>query len=196
MWRKVTNYICCFSQISPKSLQITILAERYMPAQMQETKWFYLQTWYLSFLLHGQDFQIPNWIAKVNENTKNFHFFQSNNKNCDKSESQKMLKKISEQWSRRVVTWMFHVLQFYWKHPTKVKSPTNATNAFIHQFFLVNWRNIWRGSTLERREKNATSVILPKSLRNHLKIHSGEKSFKCNQCDSRFSWAGTSVWRY
>ena len=145
---------------SPKSLQITILAERYMPAQMQETKWFYLQTWYLSFLLHGQDFQIPNWIAKVNENTKNFHFFQSNNKNCDKSESQKMLKKISEQGSRRVVTWMFHVLQFYWKHPTKVKSPTNATNAFIHQFFLVNWRNIWRGSTLERREKNATSVIL------------------------------------
>ena len=36
---------------------------------------------------------------------------------------------------------------------------------------------------------NATNVTMHLDLRRHLKTHSGEKSYKCNQCDYASSQA-------
>ena len=51
-------------------------------------------------------------------------------------------------------------------------------------FIKVHWECIW-GNTLERSQTNATYVTSShaSALRRHLKIHTGEKSNKCKQCN-------------
>ena len=57
----------------------------------------------------------------------------------------------------------------------------------LHLLVLKIWGHILK-RTVEKRQTNATNVTLHpfihiSALRKHLKIHSGEKPNKCNQCN-------------
>ena len=88
-----------------------------------------------------------------------------------------------------------------WKR-TVVKSWTNAINVTMHLLGQTFWGHFWK-RTMEKSQTNVTNVILH-PLWGHvwkhtvedagdlrrLKIHSGEKLNKCNQCYFGSSHAG------
>ena len=81
-----------------------------------------------------------------------------------------------------------HIWKTYWR---KVKK--NVTSVILHPSKQTFWPDIWIDTvwkyTIEKSQtSNASSQA--NDLRKHLKMHSGEKSSKCNQCDYASSQAG------
>ena len=73
------------------------------------------------------------------------------------------------------------------------KSKKNVTSVILHPSKQTFWPDIWIDTvwkyTIEKSQtSNASSQA--NDLRKHLKMHSGEKSSKCNQCDYASSQAG------
>ena len=87
---------------------------------------------------------------------------------------------------------MHLLMQALWGHILKhtlEKSQTNATSVSMHPMMQAIWGYIWK-RTVEKNQTYATNVTMPLlHLRTHFKIHSGEKSNKCNQCDFASSYA-------
>ena len=67
-----------------------------------------------------------------------------------------------------------------------VKNQSSATYATMHLFWAGNLRNHLKTHCGEKSYKCNQcefASVYPASLRKHMKTHSGERSYKCNQCD-------------
>ena len=72
-----------------------------------------------------------------------------------------------------ILVWRMQMWKSWIEILTMSLSHINATNAAIHLPVQVIWRLIW----------NSTMEAQAGQLEKHLKMHSGEKSNKCSQCD-------------
>ena len=64
---------------------------------------------------------------------------------------------------------------------TLVKNYTNAISVTLHLFGPMSWECIWKFTHKCNRCEFAS--VRAESLRQHMKTHTGEKSYRCNQCD-------------